>query len=209
MSNWVPMHTVLDEGSSGNARIEHFDVNKHASEMTSFRRGEYVREGRYTRLIVDNVVMMSDTHMEKNSNWSIVHNAKGHVLIAGLGLGMITLPILAKPEVETVTVVEMNPHVIRLVEPCLRKRPESAKLTIVEADIFAWEPPKSMKWDTIYFDIWPFICTDNLAEMTRLHKKFARRKTSKSAFMDSWMRQTLQSQNRADKREEAKWGRFW
>jgi hypothetical protein len=119
-----------------------------------------------------------------------------------------TLPILAKPEVETVTVVEMNPHVIKLVEPCLRKRPESAKLTVIEADIFSWEPPKGMKWNFLYFDIWPNICTDNLEEMAKLHRKFARRKTSKSAFMDSWMRGSLQSQNRADKREEAKWGMY-
>jgi len=67
-------------------------------------RDTYIRPGRYARLHVGHVLMMSDTDMERRSNVQVVQQARGHVLIAGLG--MILHPILAKPEVTRVTVVE-------------------------------------------------------------------------------------------------------
>jgi hypothetical protein len=197
-NSFEPMAPIVPEGQKGIASIEHFSISKRDSEFSSIRASlrpeEYVAPGEYVRLKVDRQVMMSDTSMEKQSNMTAVRKATGDVLIAGLGVGLILMPILRKAEVKSVTVLEKHQDVIDLVEAPIRQAlgPElSAKLTVLHTDVFTWEPPKGQKWDHIYFDIWPTICTDSLKEMETLHKKFARRKTSKSAYMDSWMRDRL------------------
>lgn len=40
--------------------------------------------------------------------------------------------------------------------------------------------PKGQKWDTIYFDIWPDVCIDNLEGAARLARKFSPR-------LDGWV----------------------
>lgn len=120
--------------------------------------------------------MMSDTRMEQISNYEVVRKAEGDILIAGLGLGMILLPIVNNSDVQSVTVIEKYPDVVALVEAPIRHHlgKRSKKLTIVNADIFQWRPErKGRQFDVIYFDIWPDICTDNLEEMTKLRRAFA------------------------------------
>ena len=56
--------------------------------MTALRPGEYVPPGRYARLFVNGTMFMSDTPMERNTNYAVVRNAHGNVLIAGLGIGL-------------------------------------------------------------------------------------------------------------------------
>lgn len=115
----------------------------------------------------------------------------GNVLIAGLGLGMILHPILGKPEVARVTVLERSEHVIKLVGPTVRSSP---KLDIIQANVFDWVPPKgSPKWNVIYFDIWAHLDIENLAEMARLHRKFGRYrdKADPDNWMESWARTRL------------------
>ncbi len=176
MNIFEPMAEAIPEGRSGVATIQHFEVDKHHSMMSSFRRGEYVPEGRYARLCVHGDVMMSDTRMEQISNYEVVRRANGNVLIAGLGLGMILLPILKSTKVQRVTVIEKHADVIALVDGPVRARAgtHAAKAVTVHADIFNWRPAvKGRQFDVIYFDIWPDICTDNLAEMTKLRRAFA------------------------------------
>ena len=156
---WKPIIDYIPEGQSGNVKIEHFEVTEEASSFSRMRsmfssdRSEYVKEGKYVRLIIDDSVVMSDTDMEKRSNTHVIQNAHGNVLIAGLGLGMIILPLLEKPEVKSITVIEKNLDVIKLVHPYLK----CDKLTVINADIFEWKPDKSTKFDCIYFDIWTFV----------------------------------------------------
>jgi hypothetical protein len=56
-----------------------------------------------------------------------------------------------------------------------------------------WKPNKDQKFDTIYFDIWPDVCTDNLKDMSTLHRKAGRWKTE-NAWIGSWMRDSLKRQ---------------
>jgi spermidine synthase len=136
--------------------------------------------------------------MEQRSNIGVVMEAKGHVLIAGLGIGMILLPLLEKPEVKSVTVVEKYADVVKLVEPHVLAvvGKNAPKLKTIVADIFEWVPPKGEKWDTIYFDIWPDLSMDNLEQMEILHRKFARRKAP-GAWMYSWQKDYLKYRKRA------------
>src|SRR5271157_5165690 len=114
------MTKLVRPGASGDARVEHFTVSKAESRRTRMRavvtgKDELVLPGRYAALFVGGEVMMSDTRMEHRSNRAVVEQARGHVLIAGLGLGMILHPIADKPEVERITVIEKSPDVIKLV----------------------------------------------------------------------------------------------
>ncbi len=182
---------VVAEGTSGNVEIRHIVVDKRAADFTRLRaalhpgREVAVEEGKYAQLFVDGVLMMSDTASERLSNAGIVRSARGHVLIAGLGLGMIVHPMAAKREVKSITIVELSPDVIKLVGGTLPK-----KAKVVEGSIFDFKPPTGTKYDTIYFDIWPNISTENLKDMSRLHRRFWRYLTDDS-IMDSWERDVL------------------
>jgi hypothetical protein len=204
MGMFREMSKILPEAVSGVASVKHFTVSNQDSAFTAIRAiqhpGAYVSEGSYCQLLVGRTLMMTDTDMEKRSNRGVVGHAQGNVLIAGLGLGMVLLPILEKPEVTSVTVIEKYDDVVKLVEPSIRTASgkNGSKLKVLVADIFEWEAPKGEKWDTIYFDIWPDICTDNLKDMEKLHRKFAKRKNP-GAWMDSWQKDYLKSLKRREK----------
>jgi spermidine synthase len=153
---------VVQPGQRGNVVIDHVTVTQ-------------------TRLWVDGVMVMSDSDFERGTNREVVWRAKGNVLIAGLGLGFVLRPILSKPSVMRVTVIEKNPDVIALVGPTL---PQD-KLDIVEADIFQWNPPPGTKYDVIYFDIWPTLTVKNLSDMAHLHHAFTRYRAP-GGWIGSW-----------------------
>jgi hypothetical protein len=67
----------------------------------------------YVRLVKKGEgVMMSDTPMERNTNYHILDKANGDVLIFGLGIGLIILPLLRKENVKSITVVELYQDLI-------------------------------------------------------------------------------------------------
>jgi len=199
MSTFHEMHKVVPEGECGAAKVEHFTVTEEASRFTALRGAlDYVPPGRYARLLVGGHTVMSDTDLEHRTNFEVVRKAQGDVLIAGLGLGMILWPIVAKPEVRSVLVVELRPEVIALVGPHL---PRKKLRMVVEGDIYTWRPPKGTKYDTIYFDIWSDLCTDNLDEMTKLHRAFCRHKAP-DGWMGSWGQEVLRYRRRQEQREE-------
>jgi len=197
------MVDIVPEGKSGDAEVRHIEVSQLQSDMTSIRGGRnYVPAGRYAQLFVAGELAMSDTRHERLSNFEVVRMARGEVLIAGLGLGMILHPILANTNVNRVTVVERSLGVIRLIRPTL---PRTRKLRIVQADIFNWRPAKGVKFDCIYFDIWSSVSTDDLAEMAKLHQSFKFYKAP-SGWMGSWERDELRAELRQQRRNP--WGGY-
>lgn len=205
MQSIFEVQVSVPAGEQGLARIEKFKVSEEDSQFSRLRAmmhpDAYVRPGEYTRLYVGRTLMMSDTAMERRSNYDFVRNSHGHVLVAGLGIGLILEAILDKPEVESVTVIEKYQDVVDLVAPnLLAKYP--GKLKVITADILDWRPPKGTLYNVIYFDIWPTICTDNLKDMEKLHRAFARKLDRKDpkAWMDSWQRDSLKRQKASMKR---------
>ena len=130
---------------------------------------------------------MSDTPSEISDHLSAVYAANGHVLIAGLGLGVVVQGCLMDgverygKTVEKVTVVEKSADVIGLVAEHYLKR-FGSRLEVVHDDIFTWQPPKGAKYDCTWLDIWPNICTDNLNDMKKLKARFSRR----SQWLGCW-----------------------
>lgn len=202
MNMFRSMVEVLPPLQHGIAKVEHFEVSEDDSRWSYMRRGDGVPAGKYARLYVGGTLMMSDTNMEHRTNRHAVNCATGDVLIAGLGLGMIVLPIAAKQNVTSVTVVEKYLDVIegvgRKLFPAMGL--DSSKLTICHGDIMAWRPPKGVKYDCIYFDIWPHKCTDNLKQMAKLHQSFKSRLKG-NCWMDSWCKKELKARKRQEDKD--------
>jgi len=191
------MSEVLAEGTKGDVTIEHFTVSDEESQFTALRGGMgYVPAGDYVRLLISGAVVMSDTRMEQFTNYDVLRESKGRVFIAGLGLGMICHGIAAKPEVSKITVLELNENVIDLVAPSL---PE--KVEVNQGDIFEYKPGRWEQFDTIYFDVWNDICTDNLPQMGKLFRRF-RKHLAPNGWMDCWCRDYLKKQRRKELQQE-------
>lgn len=171
----------IPDGEHGEAKVESFYVSEKDSFFSQIR-GDTVKPGHYKRLYVGGKLMMSDTSKEFRDHMHFLHQAKGDVLINGLGLGCCLQVVLNKPEVTSVTVIERSSDVIKLVGPSF---PEAK---IINDDAFTWKPEKGQTFDAVWHDIWPDICADNLPEMHKLHRRFGR----KSDWQGSWSRETLE-----------------
>lgn len=182
----------VPDGVRGDWRVESFQVSEEDSAVTRRRAAaqgshEFVPPGNYKKLVRGAVVVMSNTPMEVRTNRRFIGRAKGRVLVNGLGLGMVLTAILAKPEVESVTVVEASAEVIDLVGPTFRDDP---RVRIVHANAFDYQPAKGEQFDVVWHDIWDYIHPDNLPEMHRLHRKYARR----AGWQASWCRDMCEEQ---------------
>jgi hypothetical protein len=190
-----PYQVDLPEGVSGSWKVSRFTVSEEAAKLERMRAlfsgGRGVPAGTYTSLTRNGQVIMSDTPDEIRDHRGAIFQAKGRCLVAGLGIGMVARAMLMKPEVTHVTIVEQSPDVIKLVAPWLTSQ-FPGRVTVIQADILSWQPPKGERWDAAWFDIWDNICADNVPEMKALHRRFARRVSWKG----SWAREQCERQNR-------------
>lgn len=199
------MRTIIKQvdvpsGTSGNWTVEKFTVT--GNEFQGFGP-RFVPPGTYTRLLLGRTVVMSDTPDEMRDHYEAVRKATGNVLIAGLGLGMVLQAVLDKPDVKHVRVIEKSKDVIALVAPTYVEK-YGNRLTIVNADIFEWSPPKCAivagGYDCAWFDIWNNLCTDNLAEMTRLKRRYGRWAKWKGCWGEDLLRHEARRQARQSAR---------
>lgn len=173
---------TVPEGKRGPWTIERFTMSKMDCAFAAFSaRGRTPRGGEYTRLLHERRgLVMSDTEAEMRDHYSAVLNAKGHVLISGLGIGMVLGAILRRPHVERVTVIEIDADLIALVSPHY----ECPRLEIVQADVFQWSPPKGARYGAVWHDVWDEICGDNKKSMMTLRRRYGRR----ADWVDCWAR---------------------
>lgn len=180
------MHTVLPDGvCSGNVRVVHLTPSERTAQFSMLRsmfcgRGTVLAGETICQIYAGKTLWMSDTRDERADHWKAKSMARGHVLIGGLGLGMFALVCALKPEVDRVTVVELNSDVIDLVLSHLQAAMQDCevdtdKLDVIEADVLEWVPPKGMVFDTVWFDIWSSLCLDNLPEYQKLNRRFGRK----------------------------------
>lgn len=179
----MDIHIDVPDGVSGDWRIETKEISEGRARllaaMSKSRR--YVPAGTYKLLIRGFVTVMSNTPDEIADHHDFYWNAKGRVLVNGLGLGMAIEMVIQR--VDHMTIVENSPDVIALVAPhYLAKYPD--KLEIVHADAFEYQPPKGVRYNAVWHDIWDNICADNPPEMARLHRKYGRR----ADWQGSWAR---------------------
>jgi hypothetical protein len=95
-------------------------------------------------------IMASDKPDEIYVQYIAFHKMRGRVLVGGLGLGMAANMIAAMPEVGSVTVIEKEPDIIRLVDGNL-----DPKVAVVQADVFEYvNQVAPAQFDSAYYDTW-------------------------------------------------------
>lgn len=183
----------IPEQRIGDFSIEKFSITEKKSNffngMQCFKpEGNlfFVEPGDYTRLKRKGHILMSDTPLEARTNWHIIEETVGDVIIFGLGLGFILPPILDKPTVTSVTVVEISPEVIEMVAVHY----EHPKLTIIEGDAHNWMPKNGRRFDFVYYDIWGNICGDLYNEMKKLTTQ-SRRFRKHSGVTRCWVKELV------------------
>ena len=174
-------------GKSGDWRTECFTISKEERVMLALRYGYRAPSpGTYTRLMHGKHVIMSDTDAERRDHFAPVLEAHGNVLITGLGLGMVAQACLLKPEVDHVFVVENSRDVIQLVAPHYHERfPD--RFDVIYGDAFGYRPPRGLPIHTIWHDVWPNVCADNLPDMKYLSMRYRR----KGAWQGCWGRHDI------------------
>ncbi len=183
----------VPEGKSGEWKVEKFTVTENDMRGISYAlHGRPVPAGTYTRLMRDGAwdPMMSDTPAEILDHLDFIYEAKGRCLLNGLGLGVVLKALLAKPEVTQVDVVEIEQDVIKLVAPSYN----DPRVHIYNADAYTIVWDKTDRWTVAWHDIWANLCSDNLEEMTRLHRKYGH----KVEWQGSWGKDLCLSQRRGN-----------
>ncbi len=175
----------IPEGKSGDWEVKCFTVTEEQAKFDQmrgmFHGGRYTPAGTYTSIQRNGKIIMSDTPNEIGDHHGIIRMARGKVLINGLGIGMVLGAILEKSEVTHVTVIELSRDVISLVGNHYKQK-YGDKVTIICADAFTWKSPKNMRYGAVWHDIWDDICSDNLPEMAKLHRKYGKC----CDWQDSW-----------------------
>lgn len=88
--------------------------------------------------------------------WSMqnyARNSTGRVLVAGLGLGLVTHQLLDSVDIDSITVIEINEDVINLISPLLPKA-ENVKLEIISDDFYKFINETKDPFDRIIIDLW-------------------------------------------------------
>lgn len=118
---------------------------------------------------------MSLTPHEIESQELAVQFAHGHTVVMGLGMGWAAANFALQPSVKSVTVVERDPDILRLLTDCgaLASLPNSArnKLEFVIADAREWTPPDTSPVDFLFADIWLHLAEpQTLADVRCMHE---------------------------------------
>lgn len=200
--NWK---STIPENSNGIWKVERFTVGAteamfHAISQIGKGVGDRsVPEGEYTRLMRGSTVVMSDTPSEYRDHRYFISKASGKVLVAGLGLGCVTRCVASKPDVTEVVVVERSPEVIAMVWPHI-EREFGSKVKLVVSDINEYRPAKGEKFDCAWYDIWDYLSSGNLPEMTRIARRFAKTVVGYRGF---WGKELCLVRQKQEKKDEA------
>jgi len=176
----------IPEGKKGNWYIENFTVNEKNFGRLYYQLhgGRDVPLGTYTRLMRDHSLdnpMMSDTPSEIYDHYEPIYQAKelgGRILINGLGLGCVIKAMLTFPNVTRIDVVELEQDIIDLVAPSYL----DPRVHIYRNNAYTIKWDKTDRWSVAWHDIWANICSDNLADMAKLHRKYGHKVT----WQGSW-----------------------
>ncbi|MBQ8720466.1 MAG: hypothetical protein IJY65_05475 [Clostridia bacterium] len=119
--------------------------------------GFFTERFEFPAVLEDGNEWMTLTPVDLDTSEEAIAKARGKVVTFGLGLGYYAYMASAKPEVESVTVVEKSPDVIKLFsEKILPQIPWKAKIRIVNADAFEYAEHVMPQegFDLAFVDTW-------------------------------------------------------
>lgn len=119
--------------------------------------GFFTEEFSFPAILENGNEWMTLTPVDLDTCEEAIKAARGKVVTFGLGLGYYAYMVSEKAEVESVTVVELSPDVIRLFEKhILPQMPNRHKIKIVNADAFEYAERvmPSEDFDLAFVDTW-------------------------------------------------------
>jgi hypothetical protein len=138
---------------------------QHQPVLRGYFRGLQACAENYL-LIREDRVWMSLSPVEIESLAPHVPHMRGHVVIAGLGMGLALYDALIRPAVRRVTVLERDPEVIALFGAITDPDwPAPDRFTIENVDARVWRSPEPV--DYLYADIWDKLGAPEAADDTR------------------------------------------
>jgi len=178
------INVTVPDGKSGDWEVSTYSVTEKDIELHNIRcmfsagmGNRLMVPGTYKKLTRNGYLVISNTVAEVDDHIDFIHNAKGDVLINGLGLGVCIFGIVEanktkKEKVTSITVIEISSDVINLVSPSILEL--DCAIEVIQADAFEFKPPKGKRYGAVWHDIFDDICTDNLPEMTKLKRKYGK-----------------------------------
>ena len=170
MTRWT---VNIPDGESGNYKVASATDKTGEDSWLNYVNYKNIPEGDYTVLYrkfgESWLNIMQDTAQEYDEHTWLIPKMSGDILIAGLGLGVVNVGLLANDAVTSVTIIEKEQDVIDLVwDDCAK----DDRFTLIHADISTWEIPDGSSWDAGWFDTW--LTTDEkLSEyQTRMTNKY-------------------------------------
>lgn len=164
--------------------------------MRGYFKGLHQTDGGYLMVLnKDGVVWMSDAPMELESQQHILPSMRGHVCIAGGGLGITAYNAISNPKVTKVTLLEQDKDVIDFLNHVGGDWDGWWKLQILhrdaldlDNDLFAYNRP-----DFLWVDIWPTLGSDRtLIDVENIQYRVQAKKVAwwgmELDFMD-WMKE--------------------
>ena len=172
----------IPTGISGNYLVAQYTRETQSRMWQNYLAMKNEPYDNHTVLIKDSCPMpiMQDSQAEYNEHQWLWDNATGHVLIGGLGLGMIHQALIDNPNVTAVTIIEKEQDVVDLVwDHC----PKDDTFTLVLADFETWNPPADSSFDTVWGDTW---LVDNSLTMAEYRTLITNRYSQYTSNIGFW-----------------------
>ena len=172
----------IPTGISGNYLVAQYTRETQSRMWQNYLTMKNEPYDNHTVLIKDSCPMpiMQDSQAEYNEHQWLWDNATGHVLIGGLGLGMIHQALIDNPNVTAVTIIEKEQDVVDLVwDHC----PKDDTFTLVLADFETWNPPADSSFDTVWGDTW---LVDNSLTMAEYRTLITNRYSQYTSNIGFW-----------------------
>jgi len=153
IDNWHSLDYKI--AKTGNAEIikETYEKGLYLMEGVDGFDFFYVKNPiKITLLKVNGETQMVDDPLHLIGMKLLAKASEGKVLTAGLGLGLYTTFLQENPLVKSITVIEKNENVKKLVEPMISKYIKKPTKIIID-DIMNWIN-KASNFDTIMIDLW-------------------------------------------------------
>lgn len=147
---------LLTRAEYGRGEIFLYDMPDVGGDTVVQKLGFFDRRVSFPTLYEGNIPWMSICPSEINSMKNEIEAAHGNVLVLGLGLGYYPFMIAQKPEVKSITVVELQQTIIDIVGAHLVPQfPNNEKIKIVKADAIEFlESVSDGEYDFCFADIW-------------------------------------------------------
>ena len=146
----------IGQGSSGGWSVEHIVIKNKRSPRPLACGLEDAPPGAYT-LLRDPLggVNMCDSPTLIEDQREVVQGAAGHIVVCGLGLGVVVNMLLDVEEVTRVTIIENSHAVARLILPTYTTD-DRVRAIMGDAENLSLEYLRKLpRIDRVWLDIWP------------------------------------------------------